>query len=1183
MAPVSEFTRDGVTFTLSAAREVVDFLDGIPCVVLTGSSDSVRVTAISPAEGTRSSSIISAAVVNPRTNNRQGFDEDANRWDTTHRYVPASDAALIGNHSSLIKAVSRSDPLAAPSTNNREIYIEKYVAVYFRDSAPATNEICPPLFGYDGSTARPTATVDVAAVKAALPTLSEADLVDSSDTSVTAPSAADIAAKYCKLDLARVSFGNFQYQDLTPVGMTHREGYGEYMAGTTGAALCKIVSADTADAVDDLIIWTAHKAHQLYHGRHALGADSTLDPNGGHTQGWMGPVVAGLSFSGQSSLIQNVRSVLRTNELTPFYWTQDLVDGLAPHDTNPTTQDSTNVILARRKEITAIDTGAGTVTCGNMSTTFEDENNYEGGLLREDGGSITWPITDYTQGSLRFTLDTSTNDLSSLQVGDDVYVQLAYSRSAGDVDWRISDDNFPNRIGTENAEYRQIQSWTGAWVALMALGLKDELNHDPYFDYVVAANAADTPSAGHDWPTVWDSWQDGLAPNNTPVPYQQAMYLKHSAALLDAGGDTPIGGDEPQGVTAVTLTAPDPMSLRFLKWKADQFKTNKDRDPGGRTLYYITDTGTPGDGDGTSGSPKVCANLLDIRAVIAAEGDDTEYLFRSGGVWGPSDEASGDGSINPNNLNNIGFGAYGIGPRPILHGMFTIEAAFGTGTGSPNVSQTVDLSNAGLGLRGTSDIDPIVCHLPNGMTDEDIAAAQVYERVSSISAEGQFTWNQSTETLVIRYRTGHDATNTWITSAFDGIITASTTGGGASSTQYMRVRDLVLRGCAGQNSHCINFASRGGFGRIENVRADLASEHCIAWDGNAGSQGYTLSVERIEGGWARSLGAGTDFIVAYNADGNQFFYARDMRVYGGRVETSVNSGDTYRAYFMHTDGSSSIGGCLIDGVDCLDTDWQTVGYINNTPGTGNIESGWDPRTASVFLCNEKYRGSALETKNFGFLLAPGRCWRINLDLEATHNASAQSYLIFAEVSGTKIDGVMLNNRVKVTSTTSNTAPNMAIFNDGFEGLAINCLFDVDGPSGRRLRSVFDIGVTSPSTDRTGIWRNNVLINRMSPGSASNVMQLDAGDANNIVYGFKQSDLDANSPDNVTSVIDAAFEVSSDLVYPRTATADYGYTVQYDINENARPSVIAIGPYDTGTDPGLSRLSGGGGRFSRRRL
>ena len=447
------------------------------------------------------------AMKNPRYAIRNhGYDGRDQSSTPGVRYVQAQNDALnlpvsLDAHDSFVKARSNLNHRSENGgTSFHPVYLERMWGVHVVSSAPAANDFCPPLVGYDGTAARPVMNLDVSAIASALPSYGT--------TGHEKPPIAEVADR-----LSRANFiaGQIRAEEerrhLTPSGITYEDGYGLKYAQTLNAAGLSLIGDDSAAAKEAVVRGLAAWGWQWFN---TMTVEShTSAGNAGQNQYRPYPMILALAWSGASAA---EIAAVATDFPSCFFdqtfrLTQAQVDAvMQPHgvaDTLPSPNVGAPYATLRRTITNIIGNdvymaNAPLEAMGKGAT--NPKTNYREMRLREESvGDPTSRINFVDDDNRFYTVD----DASGFTIGNEVYVIPSYDPQVGDYEWCILNPATGANANGLNfcsvATYRNLLQWSGMVMSIRALGLM-HADFANWEGYVARANQDDDP-AGDDYPT----------------------------------------------------------------------------------------------------------------------------------------------------------------------------------------------------------------------------------------------------------------------------------------------------------------------------------------------------------------------------------------------------------------------------------------------------------------------------------------------------------------------------------------------------------------------------------------------------------------------------------------------------------------------------------------------------------
>ena len=528
-----------------AAPHVAGFYqDGLGYVVDDGSGVQITDTYPSPAmaQDERISSTIlrdiHGAQVNPRRDTyNHGYDGRSRHGTLDIRYqdglnIAKALPASLATHDSFIKV--RSNILNASENGGdsyHSVFIEEAWGLHVTSFAPGANDFCPPLVGYDGTTARPVMSFDVSAVASSLPSYST--------NGQARPPIAEVAARVARFNPTAGQIGSVEDRRvMTPSGITDEDGYGLPYAATFSAAGLCLIGDDTAAAKEDVVRGLASSGWQWYNALTAEGA--SIGPDGGQNSYHPFPMILALAWNGESAAtIGAVATSIPANLFgQPVKFDAALVAAVMnPHGTagEPLPKSSNDDLpyASHRKLVSDV---AGNVV--TMATAREAEIGGSGNTnpkighvgmrMRRESDGLTALITAENATARTYTLDNAAGFAAS----DTVYVIPAYDAAVGDYDWTLlGAPHNANSFGP-NTSYRSLNKWSGMVMAVRAMGYM-HANFDAWEGYVARANEADNPTASSDYPSHHSVYRRGPNEPKSPLFYNwdRDFWNAHWAAI----------------------------------------------------------------------------------------------------------------------------------------------------------------------------------------------------------------------------------------------------------------------------------------------------------------------------------------------------------------------------------------------------------------------------------------------------------------------------------------------------------------------------------------------------------------------------------------------------------------------------------------------------------------------------
>ncbi len=411
------------------------------------------------------------------------------------------------------------------------VFLEQTWGLHVSTAAPAANDFCPPLVGYDGTSARPVMNFDVSAVAAALPSYANG--------AIARPPVSEVIARVERHNLIAGQIRAVEERrGLTPGGITQDDGYGLSYANTMNAASICLIADDLAADKEEIVRGLASWGWQWYHP--ILNGPNTVTPDGGQSQYHPFPMMLALAWNGEiGSTIANIASAIPANL---FGQTAELDASLVsavmnPHgtagETLPKSPNDSLPYASHRRLVSGV---SGNVV--TMATAVEAEIggssitnpkiSHVGMRLRREGDGLTALITAEDADARTYDLD----DATGFAASDTVFVVPPYEAVVGDFEWSVV--GFPNNANSLGPEtsYRGLNNWSGMVMGIRALGLM-HADFEAWEGYVARANEADNPTAASDYPTHHSVYRRGPNEPQSPLTYNwdRDFWDAHWAAI----------------------------------------------------------------------------------------------------------------------------------------------------------------------------------------------------------------------------------------------------------------------------------------------------------------------------------------------------------------------------------------------------------------------------------------------------------------------------------------------------------------------------------------------------------------------------------------------------------------------------------------------------------------------------
>lgn len=476
LATATTFSNGRTSITISAAKAVSFYLDGVPAIVVpTGTVDIVSET---PARATAGGGeAIHGAMLNPLAAGSHSYDE---RSGTYSGVLLPSLSATVDAGDSYIKASSESD---ADSTTidgasvSHPTYVRSYGVYHFVASAPSATEVSPPAIGYNG-TGRPTLSIDLDAIYAALPAKSL------SAVSGTVPVLNSWISRFCQSNIGGYINRNGNNRPLVSTYYTTAEGYGQNQSATVANACIHMMGDEATEAEKKfLAVWLCHHGVQMFYLSKVSG--SKLVADGGNNQAYGAAMVAALHWTGNDAAIADLRDEGHGNEFAQtFAWSQDDIDRY--NNTHASTSPNASQSYMRYEHTIAVGGVSGntiTLTTGLNNKFFE--TGFTG--LRITNGTQTAIITSHTRYDEFFDVDDATGFAAGQTVTLEGYDTLP---SIGTPGWGITHTVDPSRTWYMGLQtYQGLNDWSMAVMFVQFLGAATGLANDPWIREAVEVNA----------------------------------------------------------------------------------------------------------------------------------------------------------------------------------------------------------------------------------------------------------------------------------------------------------------------------------------------------------------------------------------------------------------------------------------------------------------------------------------------------------------------------------------------------------------------------------------------------------------------------------------------------------------------------------------------------------------------
>ncbi|MEM8838919.1 MAG: hypothetical protein AAGE89_12555, partial [Pseudomonadota bacterium] len=487
-----------VTFPLTSSQTFGDFID--PDIAwVTG---PLAINHPTPDQTVDSGGLVMNGVeLNPEFETTTNWDERATGGDyDAVKGQPSYPLALVPGDI-VVKAIS--EPNYGAERNG---VVRDYKALVVVDAPPPPNTLAPAVIGWSG---RGTPISHAADFDAALANLAKYTI------SGPVPSFDEVWSQLDKLNigLSITNDASAGYEFWTPYNFGATTGttrnYGRNQAQVIGAAALLMISNHISEPQRlQIAIRMAQMGCQWYDTH--IGAGVVLQPDGGHYQFHLIPVVWYLLVTGQTVAYANLMNDMPGNFGQAFQVSaaQEL-EAITPHD------DLYQFCFTRRRKVLAVN---------GLNIQLESDTTLDGGdnnrlvftgmpLVRVSDGATaiiasTSDANAADDSAADFVLDAQ--PATPFAVNDDVYLLPAYPVLEGNFEWGITQGSIDARyIASKYANYRELARFSDDAMALMVIARAfgaDVSQFDAIIGYVTRCALPDEP-AGHDFPTPHDVFQ----------------------------------------------------------------------------------------------------------------------------------------------------------------------------------------------------------------------------------------------------------------------------------------------------------------------------------------------------------------------------------------------------------------------------------------------------------------------------------------------------------------------------------------------------------------------------------------------------------------------------------------------------------------------------------------------------
>jgi hypothetical protein len=473
---------------------------GMYIVVPTGSATISR-SNITPAAGANSET--NGLMKNPTVGQTWGFGAQVNPYSaavniTTSTTVSANDVLVLG---------------VGNPTN--DLFLG-FSVLHVLGSVPPANAICPPVFGYDGSTARPMHTLDIAAAVSSLPTFDYTGLFQLYTPAQNASlirSIEPFVAASGPLETHRRRHG------------ANAEGYGRDQAQIWSRAFHTILNAAATTAQRQRLLgWMMTNACTW---DYAMQRGSTFGTDGAWGQGAIASIKLWRRLTGQA-----LTTGFNMNELEqPMIIDQSFLDAMLPHSGT-----AGRPAIARRQTVLSVNGLTLTMTGTGI---LQNDTRLIGTRLVRESDNATANILDAVQASnganVTLTLETS----NPFAVNDVVYARDRQGFVLGDITWGVRGRNGGEGLQrwspSPYPRYSQLQIWDPV-MFLACMGtqyLDNELL--PCLKWIKTSMASNIPASGDHFTAAYADYPEvighgGSGGGNTG----QAFWTAHGETAVDA-------------------------------------------------------------------------------------------------------------------------------------------------------------------------------------------------------------------------------------------------------------------------------------------------------------------------------------------------------------------------------------------------------------------------------------------------------------------------------------------------------------------------------------------------------------------------------------------------------------------------------------------------------------------------
>lgn len=534
----SEFSiaQNGVTFSGSGpVSSTGTFADGAPYVVI--GSGFATLNEPTPAQTTIGGFLVNGAMVNPVVGDHA---YDGRAPDTFNAALVANTWPRVVRAGDIIVKAKSVSSLPAEDRGG----VAEWATLYVLAEEPPAGSFAPAAVGWPGrGTPEPIVlTTSISDFVAGLPSYDV--------SAITAkPTYSEVMAVFDKWApaMGHEYVNTSTYQALMPEGVGRDPisgepgNYGQRSGGNIAAAALCLLRNDFTTAQKEAIA-TRLVSWGIQMHDPAVGAAEEYPPAtgefgywaaGGHFQHHLAPCIAYLNLAGKTAraatfLTDNGGNFRQAIRITTAF----AADQFVPHD------DLLKCCTWRRRQIVSVSGNQVTFEVVPQSGFFSgDSGQFDPTSLvmtRESDGA-TATITSRVSSTLigantTFTVNINAQPSPAFASGNVITLRppAGAALGNGDVEWAPAGISRPAFIvPSPSAVYRDLNQWSGHVMFLQAAGWMGS-HLSAVKDYVVKANAANTPLSTFDMP---DHFNDFIKTDGTRVGFEEAFWNAHWAAI----------------------------------------------------------------------------------------------------------------------------------------------------------------------------------------------------------------------------------------------------------------------------------------------------------------------------------------------------------------------------------------------------------------------------------------------------------------------------------------------------------------------------------------------------------------------------------------------------------------------------------------------------------------------------